>query len=59
MDDKKNRYSIILPVRNGGDYAKECVKGILSQTYSDFNLLVLDNNSNDGTLEWIKSIKRQ
>ena len=50
------KYSIILPVRNGGEYLKECVNSILSQTYTDFNLLILDNNSTDGTLEWIQSV---
>lgn len=51
------KFSIILPVRNGGSYVKECVKSILSQTYTDFNLIVLDNASTDGTLEWIRSFK--
>jgi glycosyltransferase involved in cell wall biosynthesis len=50
------RYSIILPVRNGGEYVKECVHSILSQTLPDFNLHVLDNASTDGTLEWIRSL---
>ncbi len=50
------RYSIILPVRNGGHYVKECVNSILSQTYTDFNLHVLDNCSTDGTTDYIKSI---
>lgn len=51
-----NKYSIILPVKNGGEYVKDCVKSILTQTFSDFNLIVLDNCSTDGTLNWIKSI---
>jgi glycosyltransferase involved in cell wall biosynthesis len=50
------KFSIILPVRNGGEYVKECVNSILSQTYQDFHLHVLDNCSSDGTLEWIKSL---
>lgn len=50
------RYSIILPVRNGGEYVKECVGSILSQTLPDFNLHVLDNASTDGTAEWIRSL---
>ena len=50
------QYSIILPVKNGGNYLKECIAGILSQTYTDFDLLVLDNSSTDGTLEYLKSI---
>lgn len=52
-----SKYSIILPVRNGGNYLKECVHSILAQEYSDFNLIILDNNSNDGTSEWIESLK--
>jgi len=51
------KYSIILPVRNGGRYVEECVQSILSQTYTDFNLIVLDNCSSDGTREWIKTIQ--
>ncbi len=50
------RFSIILPVRNGGEYVKECVYSILSQTYIHFKLHILDNNSTDGTLEWLKSL---
>lgn len=53
------RYSIILPVKNGGNYVKDCVNSILAQTYTDFDLLVLDNNSTDGTLAWIQSISDQ
>ena len=50
------KYSVILPVRNGGNLVKECVNSILAQTNTDFNLLVLDNNSNDGTLQWIAAL---
>jgi glycosyltransferase involved in cell wall biosynthesis len=52
-----SKYSIILPVRNGGEYVKECVNSILSQTTQDFSLEVLDNCSSDGTAEWISSLK--
>jgi glycosyltransferase involved in cell wall biosynthesis len=51
-----SRYSIILPVRNGGEYVKLCVNSILAQTLQDFNLIVLDNCSTDGTSEWISSL---
>lgn len=50
------KYSIVLPVRNGGHYVKECVNSILAQTINDFNLVVLDNNSTDGTVEWLESL---
>lgn len=51
-----SKYSIILPVRNGGEYVKECIASILAQTCTDFNLLVLDNASTDGTTEWLQSL---
>jgi glycosyltransferase involved in cell wall biosynthesis len=50
------KFSIILPVRNGGHYVKECVNSILSQSFKDFNLIVLDNCSTDGTIEWLASL---
>jgi len=53
------KYSIILPVRNGGEYVKACVNTILSQTLQDFNLLVLDNCSTDGTSEWLTSLQNE
>lgn len=49
-------FSVILPVRNGGEYVKECVNSILAQTLQDFNLVVLDNNSTDGTVAWLESL---
>lgn len=51
------RYSVILPVFNGGEYVKKCVNSILAQSFTGFELLVLDNCSTDGTSEWITSTK--
>jgi glycosyltransferase involved in cell wall biosynthesis len=50
------KYSIVLPVRNGGHYVKDCIGSILSQSLPAFDLLVLDNCSSDGTLEWLRSL---
>lgn len=50
------RYSIILPVHNGGEYIKACVKSILTQTLQNFDLLILENKSTDGTSEWLESL---
>jgi len=52
----KNNFSIILPVRNGGDYVKECIHSLLNQTYTLYDIIVLDNCSTDGTVEWIESL---
>ncbi len=56
IDSPTYQFTIILPVRNGGEYVKGCVHSILNQTVSEFNFVVLDNNSSDGTPEWIESL---
>lgn len=50
------KFSIILPVKNGGELIKACIESILSQTNQDFNLLVLENCSTDYTKEWLQSL---
>jgi glycosyltransferase involved in cell wall biosynthesis len=50
------RYSIFLPVRNGMPYIIECVESILNQSYSNFELHILDNQSSDGTADWLKTL---
>ena len=51
------RFTIFLPVRNGGKHFHQCVLSILAQTYRNFELVVLDNASTDGSLEWIRAIQ--
>ena len=50
------RFSIVMPVLNGGEYIKESEGSVLAQTVTDFNLHILDSGSTDGTLEWIASL---
>ena len=51
-----NKFSIILPVRNGMPLIVDAVNSVLNQTYQNFELHILDNNSSDGTLEWCETI---
>ena len=51
-----NKYSIILPLKNGGEYARSCVNSILAQTYCDYNLIILDNCSSDDNLHWLRNL---
>ena len=49
MSTTPPRLSIGLPVFNGDDYLEEAIVSILAQTYSDFELVISDNASTDGT----------
>ena len=57
MEDKNMQFTIVLPVHNGGEYVKECIGSVLRQSYHEFELLVLENNSIDGTYEWLLSLR--
>ncbi|GAB2571288.1 glycosyltransferase family 2 protein [Spirosoma areae] len=41
--------SVVMPVYNGERYITEAVESILSQQYTNLELLILDNGSTDGT----------
>jgi len=48
--------SIILPVYNGANHLTECINSVLHQTYSDFELLVLDDGSTDESVAIAEAI---
>jgi glycosyltransferase involved in cell wall biosynthesis len=45
------KVSVVTSVYNGEAYLKECVDSILSQTFKDFEYIILNNGSNDRTAE--------
>lgn len=46
--------SIIMPVYNGEKYIKEAIESIINQTYSNWELLIVDDGSTDNTASIIK-----
>ena len=51
--------SVIMPVYNGEKYLAEAIDSILVQTFTDFELLIVDDGSQDNSAEIIRSyVKR-
>ena len=51
--------SVIVPVYNEKAYLGECVKSILGQSFPDFELLLVDDGSTDGSLEAERQCKER
>jgi glycosyltransferase involved in cell wall biosynthesis len=50
--------SIGLPVRNGRDVIGRCVESVLSQDFTDLELVICDNASDDGTITLLEDYAR-
>ncbi|MDD9821652.1 MAG: glycosyltransferase [Gammaproteobacteria bacterium] len=48
--------SVILPVYNAERWVAESVQSILDQTFTDFELLVVDDASTDGTAAVLRGL---
>ncbi len=51
--------SVIMPVYNGENYLAEAIESILTQTFTDFELLIIDDASQDRSLEIIQEYERR
>lgn len=51
------KISVIIPVFNGEDFIEKAIESILCQSFSDFELIVLDDGSTDNTLSVINLYK--
>ena len=47
MKNLKPLVSIIIPVYNMEEYLDNCIKSIIRQTYSNFEILLIDDGSTD------------
>lgn len=47
--------SVITPFYNTAEYLGECIEGVLAQTLGDFEYVLVDNASTDGSLEIARS----
>lgn len=50
--------SIIMPAYNSERYIKETIESVLKQTYKNFELIIVDDNSSDNTYEVIDKFSK-
>lgn len=49
--------SVIMPVYNRKQIVEGAIKSVLNQTYPNFELIIVDDGSDDGTIEILEKIK--
>ena len=50
-------FSIVIPTYNRADLLSRCIDSIIEQTFSDFEIIIVDNYSNDETKELVEQYK--
>lgn len=56
MNVNSPKVSIIVPVYNVEKYLHRCVDSILLQTFTDFELLLIDDGSTDKSVGYMRQI---
>ncbi len=51
------KVSVVIPAYNAMNYLPETIENVLSQTYNDFEVIVVNDGSSDETEQWVSQIK--
>ena len=56
---KKPKISIIVPTYNHLNYLKDALKSVQAQSYSNYEIIIVDNHSTDGTEEYVSALQEK
>jgi len=59
MKLKSNVVSIILPVYNAEEFLPECLESLSDQSYSDIQIIAIDDNSKDSSYKILKKFQKK
>lgn len=54
-----NKISVIIPIYNSEIYLHQCIDSVLNQTYTDLEIILVDDGSNDGSSEICEDYAKQ
>lgn len=53
------KYSFIIPVYNGANYIDRCLTSVLNQLYKNFEIIIINDGSTDGSFSILESYKKK
>lgn len=56
MNNEFPFFSIVIPTYNHGHFIKQCLESVLNQTYTHWEIIVVNNYSEDNTVEVVESL---
>ena len=56
---KTPKISVVILSHNKIDYTRTCIHSLLETDYPDWELVIVDNGSDDGTVEWLKKFHNE
>ena len=59
MDNNQELVSIIIPMYNAEKYIGQTIKSILTQTYKNYEIIIVDDNSTDKSVEVVSKLISQ
>ena len=48
------KLSIVVPVYNVGDLVKKCIESLINQSYSDIEIIIINDGSTDESVKYIE-----
>jgi GT2 family glycosyltransferase len=51
--------SVVIPSWNGRHHLEQCLPSLVRQSYQPLEIIVVDNGSDDGTVEWLRQAWRE
>ncbi len=56
---KEMKFSVIIPLYNKAPYIRKALESVLAQTYTDYELIIVDDGSTDGSAEIAEAILQE
>ena len=59
MDIELNKVSVIIPCFNAAEYISDTIHSVLLQTHSNYEILIVDGGSTDGTVDILNGLSQR